>query len=79
METKEWNDISVKHDQVDNCVPKSFFPSGLDYLHEYNRPADAHTTDCSDDYCKCPATIVTSFASITFSALAFVLTLLQFW
>jgi hypothetical protein len=87
MATQAYYDLCVKHDQVDNCVPNSFFPNVTDYVHEYNRATDEHVTDCSDGYCKCPTytttTVTTttgvSSASSTSLALAFVLGLSRFW
>jgi len=54
MDTRDYYDICVKYDLVDNCYPNSFFPSaGEIAVHEYNKPTTEHEGDCSNGYCPC--------------------------
>ena len=55
MDTRDYYDICVKYDLVDNCYRNSFFPSaGEIAVHEYNKPTNEHEGDCSNGYCPCP-------------------------
>jgi hypothetical protein len=56
MATKDYYDICVKYDFVDTCYPNSFFPAADEIvMHDYNKPTDEHTGDCSNGYCPCPS------------------------
>lgn len=55
LETKEYYDICVKHDFVDHCYHNKHFPPISEEVHhEYNKPTNEHSGDCSSGYCPCP-------------------------
>lgn len=57
METKEYYDLCVKYDIVDECYENAFFPAGEAVVEPFNTETDLLTTECSDGYCKCPSTV----------------------
>jgi len=55
VETKEYYNICVKHDLVESCYRNKHFPAIEDEVHhEYNKPTNEHSGDCSSGYCPCP-------------------------
>jgi len=66
METEEYYNLCVKHDLVDSCYRNSFFPAVDAVVHEYNKPTNEHTTDCSDGYCSCDTPAYSDVTFLTF-------------
>lgn len=56
MESREYYDLCVKYEIVDECYENSHFPAGEAAVEPFNTETDELTTDCADGYCKCPTT-----------------------